>query len=316
MSVKEYLKKILKIFPQYPYIVKIYKILFNKNASNSFLSPNFKRYEDLNKDIKNNLYKIPHDIDLIVGIPRSGMLAAYMIGFLKNLQVISITEFVNGLFEKIGERPLNNIGKNILVVDDSCCYGNAIKKCKNLLSPYSNDFNIKYLVVYSNPETESIADISLLNCSLPRMFQWNYLNHVNIENSCFDLDGVLCNDPTAEENDDGENYIKFLKNAVPMFIPKYKIHAIVTCRLEKYRSYTEKWLQENNVKYDKLYMLDLPDAITRRKKNIHAKFKANIYKKLKNTNFFYESDYNQAKEIFELTGKPVLCVKEDIMFSK
>lgn len=62
-----------------------------------------------------------------------------------------------------------------------------------------------------------------------------------------DIDGVLCADPTPEENDDGEKYRHFLLNTPPLFIPKVTIGTLVTSRLEKYRPETEAWLQKNHV---------------------------------------------------------------------
>ena len=50
-----------------------------------------KTYNDLQKDIVGNLWKIPNDVDLIVGIPRSGILAASFI--------------------EIGLRALNKVGQ-------------------------------------------------------------------------------------------------------------------------------------------------------------------------------------------------------------
>ena len=149
----------------------------------------------------------------------------------------------------------------------------------------------------------------------PRMFQWNYLNHVISEKCCFDIDGVLCVDPTNEENDDGEKYINFIKNAKPLFIPQYKIYSLVTSRLEKYRDVTEEWLKKNGVKYENLYMLNCATAEERRQKNLHAKFKAEIYKK-SDAICFIESEPRQAKEIFELTGKQVICTQTDEIFQK
>ena len=47
----------------------------------------------------------------------------------------------------------------------------------------------------------------------PRFFQWNIMNHSILQKTCMDIDGVLCADPTPEENDDGEKYRHFLLNA-------------------------------------------------------------------------------------------------------
>ena len=62
-------------------------------------SLNYKTYQNLILDIKNNINKIPFDIDLIVGIPRSGMIPAYMLGLMLSKQVCSLYEFLNEDFK-------------------------------------------------------------------------------------------------------------------------------------------------------------------------------------------------------------------------
>jgi uncharacterized HAD superfamily protein len=64
----------------------------------------------------------------------------------------------------------------------------------------------------------------------------------------------------------GEKYINFLLNS-PLFIPGSKIGTIVTSRLEKYRKETETWLAANNIKYNDLVMLDLPNMEARQRAN-------------------------------------------------
>ena len=159
-----------------------------------------------------------------------------------------------------------------------------------------------------------MVDYFFKKLETPRLFNWNYLNHSFATNCCYDIDGVLCIDPTKEQNDDGEKYIDFIKNATPLYIPTYKIKAIVTSRLEKYRKETEEWLVKHNIKYEKLYMLNMKTAEERRQANCHASFKADIYKKITNSGLFVESNSRQAKEIHALTGKPVICVETDVMY--
>ena len=66
----------------------------------------YKSYADLSVDILVEISKIPKTIQLIVGIPRSGMVPAYMIGAQLNLPVVSIDSFCNGLLEQHGERKI------------------------------------------------------------------------------------------------------------------------------------------------------------------------------------------------------------------
>ena len=50
---------------------------------------NYKSYSDLSIDILEGISKVPSSIQLVVGIPRSGMIPAYMIAAQLNLPVTS-----------------------------------------------------------------------------------------------------------------------------------------------------------------------------------------------------------------------------------
>ncbi len=284
-------------------------------------SLNYKTYQDLISDIKVNIYKIPTDIDLIVGIPRSGMIPAYMIGLMLSKQVCSLYEFLSEDFKNNTTRRIKFSGeiKNVLFVDDSILSGSAALETKKLVmnSGLDKKYNIKYMAIYyKTNDYKKVIDIALTQINTPRIFQWNYLNHTFLQDAAFDIDGVLCKDPLAEENDDGSKYTHFILNAKPLFIPQYKIPYIITSRLEKYRLETEEWLCKNNVKYDKLIMLSGYSAEERRKLNLHAKFKAEQYKKLTDIQLFIESDKKQAEEIAKLTGKLCFCTATDELFGR
>lgn len=116
------------------------------------------------------------------------------------------------------------------------------------------------------------------------------------------------------KNDDGPKYVDFLLHARPLYIPGYKIAALVTSRLEKYRPQTEQWLRENGVQYDKLYMLNVASKEERIRLGCHADFKAETYKRLDDCILFVESNSRQARQIAEKSGKPVICAETDEMF--
>lgn len=279
---------------------------------------NYKTYADLSRDINQNINKISTDVDLIVGIPRSGMIPAYMIGQKLSKPVCSLNEFLSGDFGKTTSMRIKQSDaiKNILFIDDSVNFGAQTKIIKEKVAAAGLDkkYNIKYAAIYySTDESKSFVDIALARVLQPRLFQWNYLNHSILPETAWDIDGLLCVDPTDEENDDGENYVNFLQNAKPLHIPNYEIGALVTSRLEKYRPETEQWMRDNGVKYKKLYMLNVGTAEERRKLGLHAKFKSEIFSKL-DAIVFYESDPVQAKNISLLSGKPCFCTATDELF--
>lgn len=272
---------------------------------------NYRSIDDLNHIILKKLDIIPRDIDLIVGVPRSGMLPANLLALYLNLPYTDIHSFKNGFVYKAGARKqfFNTTAyKSILVVDDSIASGAALLQCKNDLKDFESLYDIKYCAVYVTPENKNLADYAFEVVSTPRCFQWNIFNHTALEKSCFDIDGVLCVDPTDAQNDDGKAYRDFLKHAAPLYIPGSKIGTIVTSRLEKYRAETECWLKVNGVKYDKLVMLDLPDMMARQKANNHGEHKAATYTD-HTYNLFVESSLVQAREINRLTKKPVFCTE-------
>jgi uncharacterized HAD superfamily protein/hypoxanthine phosphoribosyltransferase len=270
---------------------------------------NYRNIRDLNNIILKRLDIIPRDFDLIVGVPRSGMLPANLLSLYLNRPYTDIHSFMNGHIYKAGARgqffDIKQF-KKILVVDDSVASGAALQECKENLKDLSSEFDIKYCAVYVIPGKEKTVDYFFETVPLPRYFQWNILNHTSLEKACFDIDGVLCADPLPEQNDDGEKYIDFILNASPLFIPGSKIGTIVTSRLEKYRTQTETWLKANNVKYNDLVMLDLPDMAARQKANNHGGHKAKAYM-AKPYVLFVESELNQAIQINKIAKKPVLC---------
>ena len=277
---------------------------------------NFKTYTHLSKDIKRSLSAIPADISLIVGVPRSGMVPAYMIGGFLNLPVMTIDDFIDEKKSSHGYRDIRKNGNKVLIVDDSINTGDSLKLTKEKLkNKYGEKYdNLVFYVVYATEKSKSSVDIYASICDHPRLFQWNYMYHGLLKNACVDIDGVLCVDPTDEQNDDGEKYIEFLQSARPLCPTNYPIRALVTSRLEKYREQTETWLEKEGIVYEELYMLNLPNKEERIKMGAYAKFKSSIYAQLHDTIVFIESSRSQAEEITKLTGKPAICFETDELF--
>ncbi len=277
----------------------------------------YRNYYDLSRLIHESGLIEFRDFDLIVGIPRSGMIPAYMIGLILNLPVMDIQSYVSGVEPYVGNRKQNNLDeiKKVLIVDDSIKFGGQIKKVKEKVSHIST-VEFKYLAVYATTDSQLQVHKHLEIIDQPRIFQWNLLHSWIFEYSCVDIDGVLCEDPTEEENDDGEKYLYFLQKVRPKYLPPCKIDVLVTSRLEKYREQTEDWLLSMGVQYNRLEMLNLPDKATRVRLGQHAQFKASIYSQNNGTGLFIESNKLQAERIFELTGKNVFCVENMTMYKK
>ncbi|WP_314408425.1 phosphoribosyltransferase family protein [Pseudomonas kuykendallii] len=265
--------------------------------------------------------RIPPDVDLVVGIPRSGMLAASIISLKLNLPLTDLYSFLRNddlrkgstRTYKFASRSKPQEAKKILLVDDSISTGKSMQAAlEQVRAAYSGD--VVSLAVFAQSDNTAQVDVHFEAVPQPRLFEWNIMHHPLLMSACLDIDGVLCEDPTAEQNDDGPRYIEFLNTAKPLFIPSTKVAALVTSRLEKYRGETEAWLARHGVQYETLYMVDLPSAEERRRLNIHHKFKAEVYGKNLSSRLFIESEEFQAQEIMRITGKPVFCIATNQMY--
>ena len=275
----------------------------------------YRSFADLASSIARNSYKLPSDIDLIVGIPRSGMLAANLMATHLNLPLLDLESFVAGLQPYVGRTVRDTMRVDgsdtpmrVLVVDDSILSGESMVQVRDRLAIEMPAADITYCAVYTAQEAHPEIDVGLEIVQHPRIFQWNLMRHNRLRDACFDIDGVLCHDPAVDENDDGERYAAFLLNARPLHLPGVRIKHLVTSRLEKYRSQTEEWLRARKVDYERLWMLDLPSAEERRRLKMHAVHKARVYRKT-NACLFVESEDRQAMEIAELSGRPVLSIE-------
>ncbi|MEO1024247.1 MAG: glycosyltransferase [Pseudomonadota bacterium] len=278
----------------------------------------YRDYFDLSQTISSNIARIP-PVDIVVGVPKSGLIPGTMIATMRNLPFFDLDGFLFSFNARKGQRRQTNglidERKRVLIVDDSVNTGNELRRTAERLAGLEEFAEFTFCGIYGNQSKpkKTPPHFTLEVVPQPRIFQWNYRNHIIAENACFDMDGVLCVDPTADDNDDGPRYREFIESAAPLYIPTKRISAIVTSRLERYRKETEAWLKNNGVRYGELIMLDLPDAETRRKLNIHAAYKAEVFGK-RSEILFVESNHTQAEEIARLTDKPVLCTDTDTYF--
>lgn len=282
----------------------------------------YRSITNMNATIVKNLHRLPRDIDLVVGIPRSGILAANLVSLTANIPMTDLDSFIAGKTFSSGitkrravlDRKTSEMRK-VLVVDDSINGGTAMSDARTKIAAAGTAAEqLIYAAVYGSFDNHPEADFIFEVVPQPRLFQWNFMHHKFLEQSCVDIDGVLCLDPTDAENDDGPAYERFLAQARPLHGPTRKIGYLVTSRLEKYRPLTEEWLAGQGVRYDKLVMLDLPSKEERRRLAAHGKFKAEFYRTA-DAVLFIESEYEQAVNIAKLSGKPVLCIETQEMIS-
>ena len=282
---------------------------------------------DLSVMIRKNFYKIPHDIDFVIGVPRSGMIPACIIAEFLNVAVIDVDSFIHGAkptggnrlhFRQYNAKP----HPKVLVIDDTVFSGTAMLRTKDKLKPFSKEFNFIYAAAYLEGRGAGTIDLWLddvrqytNNYTQPVLYEWNIFHHYShVENHCaYDIDGVLCLDPPDERNE--QEYLQYIANATPLFCHTLPIDTIVTYRLIKNKDITMKWLEKQGIRYRELIMFNANTWQERNQSGVGpAQFKAEYYKQNPNLYLFIESDDEQARAIHQLTGKQVLCVQTNTMY--
>jgi len=281
----------------------------------------YRSVSDLNLNIAQNLHRIPRDVQLVVGIPRSGMLAANLIALQLNVPMTDVDGFLAG--RTIGggtrlrlareHREARTAPGTILLVDDCVGGGTQMARVRDALDRAGVDqSNVCFLAPYVTPSARSKVDVFFDVVEMPRVFEWNVMHHGAMPTWCVDIDGVLCRDPSVNENDDGPLYEQFLTNVEPLLRPSTPIGWLVTCRLEKYRGLTEQWLARHGIEYGELIMLNVPTKAERQRLGNHGSFKGRIYRRL-DAELFIESSARQSPEIARAAGKSVWCVETRAM---
>ncbi len=279
----------------------------------------YRSYADLSRIVARGLRLVPRDVDLIVAIPRSGYVPAAMLALSLNRRMIDLPGFLagrrpqNGVSRGIPSHVAGEEPRHILVVDDSVLTGHSLQVARRQITELGLRARVTYAAAFVTPAARDLVDIHFDICPFPRQFEWNVFHHEHLARACLDIDGVLCVDPTLEENDDADRYRDFLLNAAPHILPTYPIRHLVTSRLERWRPETEAWLKKHGVRYERLSMLDLPSAAERRRLGAHIPHKALTYVRDLGAKLFIESEAHQAQEIANRAGKPVLCIETQTM---
>lgn len=260
---------------------------------------------------------LPRDIDIVAGVPRSGLLVANLLALHLNVPMTDVAGIIEGRVIQSGARfkgsdPMKFLAhpRHVLIVDDSVCSGSAMAKVKAQLKHAALPHRITYAAVYMAPEARLDDHVDLYRevVEMPRVFEWNIMHGTVLTNSCMDIDGVLCLDPTDEENDDAHRYDRFLRETPALLLPTAPVGWLVTSRLEKYRSHTEEWLARHKVQYGELRMMQYPDMAARRAAKAYARFKSDIYVET-GAWLFIESDAKVAAQIAALSGRSVFCTE-------
>lgn len=284
----------------------------------------YKSYKNLADTIRANAWKVPTDVDLIVGVPRSGMMVAIMLAELLNKNVASLFDLVERHTMGCGGRQMlikSGQLKKILVVDDTVFNGNSITSFRKLVENRHLPYQFIFACIYAEGEhAKEMVDIYFEDIydagEKLYLYEWNILHHYEHKTKffMFDMDGVLCKEPPDERNT--QEYEAYLPDAVPIVVPTTKVGAIVTYRMEKYRGVTEAWLKRWGIECGELRMFPATDYVARGKVMNHYQFKGEAYRDAEWAQLFIESSAFQADWINYISHKPVFCYEDGNLYDR
>lgn len=129
---------------------------------------NYKSLADLNDAIITNLHRLPPDIDLVVGIPRSGLLAANLLSLVSNIPLTDLDSFLEGRIYSSGttkrtgylHQDLASM-RRVLILDDSISSGKAMREARKKVADAGLQAEIIFAAVYGIEASHPDADFVL-----------------------------------------------------------------------------------------------------------------------------------------------------------
>jgi orotate phosphoribosyltransferase len=270
----------------------------------------FRSVAQLSDQVLRMLRRIPGQPSHVIAPSPSSMVAASLVSAYRRIPLLELSGLANNDAEqeialadnKVAPRPQGRP----LVLLDVAYNANDVADLKGRVQAigFNNPvYAAIFIADHMRSELNHFGEVVGSSC----IFEWNIFHDESIlANSCLDMDGVICCDPSKEENDDGNLYAMFLQKTRPLHKPSQEVGYIVTSRLESYREETVRWLEEHEVKFRHLIMLDLPDRESRRVSACAGAYKAEVYRNT-GADLFIESSLRQAVEIANLSQQNVFC---------
>ena len=254
--------------------------------------------------------KLPAGITGVAGVARSGLSSAVELAMEWHIQPYMLSlkrcERIDGGWRF--KRPPKDDGM-LLVLDDTLASGQSIERLRPKIDALRRTRDVVTAAIFSSPGASHLVDLIGAELPLPHLLEWNFCNSIHSDRIALDFDGVLCAECPCECDDDGPRYLEFLRDAQLRWAFRLtEIPLIVTARLERYRPETEAWLTKHRMRVRKLVMGDWTSKAERARSYRAGEFKGREYAASK-CKLFVESCPIQSREIFEATGRPVLCAQ-------
>ena len=274
---------------------------------------NFRSIAQLSDQLLHWSRRLPRDIELVAGVPRSGLLAANLLALYLNVPLTDLDGLLAGRCFEAGSARRKRFHadggsehflatpRNVLVLDDSVWGGDTMRSVRDRIEQAGIPHRVRYGAVYVAPGRESAVDFYCESLNGPRVFEWNVLDGELLRYFFVSLEGVIR--PHAEPGASGRA-LAGAGDARPYLVPSVEIGWIISERPERQRAETAGWLDAHAIGYRNLVMAG--DAGVEHLPAASAAYKADAYRAT-DASLFLEPSLRQAVEIARFSGRPVLC---------
>lgn len=237
------------------------------------------------------------DYDVVVGIPRSGMIPAAMASLSLGVPLWTMgkhgpSPLGAGLRMQDVKADQRKV-KRMLILDDSSASGAQMALAKKAMAlPHLKDYDVTYAAVIVTPSGRRNVDLHHTVIELPHWFEWNFFGNTKL------LRGFkVCAELEVLADEEGN-----LMNTVPRFshIPTIMTALPATPHNE---TITRRWLTEQDITHDNLLLRPSDIALNSEE---HIAWKVKQASRL-GTGLFVAARANQAVRLTEHKFKTVLC---------
>lgn len=282
----------------------------------------YRSLSDMGKTITLNTHKIPPSVDLVVGIPGSGMLAGSLIALSLNTLAADLQGFIENRTLRHGfTRNTKTFysspreARHVLLVNDAIVSGHTMQKAREKISAAGIEQIITACVVYAGHEHTENADLIFEQLRPPFAFEWSLMYSPLLQDCCVDIDGLFLDIPLTNDVEDRQARMRSIRDARPLTVPSQPAGVLVTDYPETFRHEIETWLDKHNIRYRKLHMPEHGGVNGIRRSGHLATFKSRVYQDYPEAPLFIESSSDLARTIALQTGRKVLSYMDQEIFT-
>jgi orotate phosphoribosyltransferase len=249
---------------------------------------------------------LPQAYDVIVGIPRSGLLVANILALKLGKPCTTPDLFGEQRMWQSKRMPDPGPVRRVLLVDDSVNSGTTMAQARKAIQSARPGMEVTTAALVAHPGSRRKVDLYYIEVPQPRLFEWDIMHQKKVERIGVVFEGFLALPITtraAGPKGNGGWRGVFMK---PYLIPTYAIDLIIGTQSETRRGAVEAWLRRHGVRFRELVLWNRPDPFDA---GAYLDFVAAVLA-LRKPDLYLESDPERARHIWQQSATPTLCTED------